>query len=625
MMRSFRGMAKWIMIVLAVAFVGWMVFDVGMDVTGRGGAGVSNEIARVNGTTIDQQTFYTAVRNAQEAQRRRAGSAPTTLEEQKQLETAVLEELYQQILLNNELRRRGIRVTNEEIIAAARTSPPPEVMNHPDFKTDGQFDIAKYQRYVATTPEFQMELEARYREEIPRLKLFEGLAAGVYVPTSRLWRMYRDQHDSVTVRVLAILPESFVADSTVRPTDEQVRAYYNQHRDEFRRPAYAYLSYVALPRLLNASDSAAARTRVDSLRRRIAGGADIAEIATQESADSGSAVNGGDLGEVKVGQMVPEFERAALALKPGQVSPPVRTQYGWHIIKLESRNDKAKTYRARHVLITFELAGAHRDQVEARADSLDRYAAEQSDPAALDSVAQQLGLAVLKAPPLSEGGRVQLGRFLIPDAGVWAFGTVRPGETSQVIETDNAFYVFRLDSLHAAGIPPFEAVKEEARRAVVREQKWEVVRALAQQLAAEVPSGARLQQIADRVHLPVQRLGPFTRVNPPVQLISALPAIGAAFGLGLERTGGPIETRDGVYFVEPVSRRTADSTAFVKQLETQRAQVIQAARQDRVRQVVTALREQAKVTDRRKEIEELARKLEESGQPLSPQVPAGRR
>lgn len=624
MMRSFRGMAKWIMIVLAVAFVGWMVFDVGMDVTGRGGAGVSNEIARVNGTSIDQQTFYTSLRNAQEAERRRTGSAPTTLEEQKQLENRVLEEIYQQILLNNELRRRGIRVSNEEIIAAARTSPPPEVMDHPDFKTDGQFDMAKYQRYVATTPEFQLGLEARYREEIPRLKLFEGLAAGVYVPTSRLWRMYRDQHDSVTVRLLALQPEQFIADSAVRLTDEQVRVYYNQHKDEFRRPAFAYLSYVALPRLPNASDSAAARTRADSLRRRIAGGADIAEIARLESADSGSAVNGGDLGEVKIGQMVPEFERAVTALRPGQVSPPVRTQYGWHIIKLESRNDKAKTYRARHVLIPFELAGAHRDRVESRADSLDRYAAEQSDPETLDSVARQLGLAVFKAPRVSEGGRVQLGRFLIPDAGVWAFGTVRPGETSQVIETDHAYYVFRLDSLHPAGVPAFDAVNDEARRAVTREQKWEAVRALAQELGREVKTGARLQQIAERVRLPVQQLGPFTRVNPPVQLISALPVIGAAFGLGLERTGGPIETTDAVYFVEPIARRTADSTAFVKQLETQRAQVIQAARQDRVRQVVTALREQAKVTDRRKELEELARKLEESGQPLS-QVPTGPR
>ena len=183
MMRTFRNMTKWLIGLMFVTFVAWMVFDVGMDISGRG-RGSSSEIARVNGTRIDQTTFYTALRNAQENQRRRAGSAPTTLEAQKELENSVLEEMYQQILLNNELRRRGIRVTNDEIIAAAKTSPPPEVIEAPDFQTDGKFDMNKYQRFVATTPEFQLGLEARYREEIPRLKLFEELAVGPYTPAA---------------------------------------------------------------------------------------------------------------------------------------------------------------------------------------------------------------------------------------------------------------------------------------------------------------------------------------------------------------------------------------------------------------------------------------------------------
>jgi peptidyl-prolyl cis-trans isomerase D len=150
------------------------------------------------------------------------------------------------------------------------------------------------------------------------------------------------------------------------------------------------------------------------------------------------------------------------------------------------------------------------------------------------------------------------------------------------------------------------------------------VRALAQQLTRDVQGGSRLQQLAERVKLPVQTVGPFTRVNPPVQLLSALPVIGASFGLAIGETSGPIEAKDGVYFVEPISKRPADSTAFVKQVVVQRAQVVQAARQDRVRQVVAALRDQAKVVDRRQELEELSRKLEES-QPAGGQLPTGRR
>src|SRR5256885_2969496 len=191
MMRTFRGMAKWLIGLMFVTFVGWMVFDVGMNISGRG-QGAQAELARVNGERIDVTSFYGAVRTAQEQQRRSAGSSPVTLEDQRALEDAVLEELVQQKLLKDELQRRGIRVTNEEIVAAARSSPPAEVQRIPEFQTEGKFDGTKYQRYLASNadPTFLEALEARYREEIPRLKLFEELAAGVYVPTAELWRMY---------------------------------------------------------------------------------------------------------------------------------------------------------------------------------------------------------------------------------------------------------------------------------------------------------------------------------------------------------------------------------------------------------------------------------------------------
>ncbi|MBI4420836.1 MAG: peptidyl-prolyl cis-trans isomerase [Gemmatimonadetes bacterium] len=601
-----RGMAKYLMGILTMAFVAWLVFDVGADITGRGG-GTQTVLARVNGKKIDAQAFYGAVRAAQEQQRRSQGSAPVTLEDQKALENAVLEEMVQQALLRDELRRRGITVTDEEIVAAARTAPPPEVQQIPEFQTDGKFDLDKYQRYLGANadPAFLQALEARYREEIPRLKLFEELASGVYVPSSKLWRMYRDQHDSATATVLVIQPETYVADSALELTDQELRAYYSTHREEFRNPATAFLSFVAVPRRPNAADTAAARVRADSVRRQVLlRGADFGEVAKRESADSGSAANGGDLGEVARGTMVPAFERAALALRSGQISEPVLTQFGYHIIKLESKS--GNTYRARHILIPIELVGEHRDQVESRADSLDRLAAEQTDGTVLDSVARRLKIPVGTAAPLIEGNRLELGRYLIPDVGVWAF-TARPSETSTVIEAEPGYYVFRLDSLHQAGIPPFDRVKDDVRRAAAKEEKWEIARARAKDMEAELKRGAKLRQIAERLRAPVKTLGPFTRMNPPIDLYGAFPVIGAAFGLGVGEVGGPYETNDGIFFVEPAFRRLADSTKFAAQLEQQRLQVIQAARQDRVRQVLTSLRASAKVDDNRKELEQAAR------------------
>lgn len=610
MIRAMRSAAKWVMWILALAFVGWMVFDVGMDVMGQGGYRMGDAIAKVNGRSIELQTYFSALREAQERQRRDFGSAPLTQEDQQALEDAVLENLIQEILLNDEFRRRNIRVTEEEIVAAARTSPPPEVMTLPAFQTEGQFDLEKYQRFLAagTDPEFLRALEARYRQDIPRAKLYDQLVADVFLSDAKLWQAYRDQRDSVTVRLLALFPETVIPDSQVSVSDAEVRNYYEKNRSEFRQPAVAYLSYVSVPRLPNAADSLAALERARAIRREIAGGADFAEVAKRESADSASAAKGGDLGEVARGTFVREFEEAALALRIGQVSQPVLTQFGYHIIKLESRT--GDRFRARHILIPVELVGEHLEKVDALVDSLDRQAADQSDPAVLDLAAARLGLAVQVAPPLREGERLLLGTYPVPDVGIWAF-EARPGDTSPVIEARNAFYVFRLDSLTPGGIPPFGEIADRVREVVMWQKKRQALRQLAERLALDLREGATLTEISERVGVPVSTVGPFTKANPPALLLEEPRVIGAAFGIPVGRVGGPVMGESGVFFLEPIARVQADSAAWRAQLSTQREQALQIARQSRIRLVLNSLRASAEVVDRRKELERAQREAEE--------------
>ena len=114
MMKTMRGIAPWIMLVVAVSFVGWMVFEVGMDISGQGSTTANDEIARVNGRKITADVFYAAVRNAQE-QQRQAGNILYTLDAQRDLEDQVLEGIVQQVLIQNESDRRGISVTDNEI------------------------------------------------------------------------------------------------------------------------------------------------------------------------------------------------------------------------------------------------------------------------------------------------------------------------------------------------------------------------------------------------------------------------------------------------------------------------------------------------------------------------------
>jgi len=615
MMRTMRASAKWIMGVVAFFFVGWMVYGYGMDAAGRGSA-APNVLAKVNGRTVDAQTFYNAVRAEQERRRQEQAPALATLEEQRQLEDAVLEQFVQSIVLEQEFRRRGIRVSNEEIIEAARTTPPPEVLELEQFQTEGQFDFQKYQRFIASSadPAFLMALEARYRDELPRIKLYEQLTAGVFVSDAELWRKYRDRNDSVTATVVQVLPPAPAGDSVAEVTDAEMEAYYRGHREEFERPAAAFLSFLAIPRRPNAADSVGARARATAVRQEILDGADFADVAARESADSASRVNGGDLGETPRGRFVEAFETAALALRPGQISEPVETQFGWHVIRLEGRTDS--TLHARHILIPIEPIGDHLARIEAQADTFDFFAAEQTDPAAFDRVAGQLGLPVAQAPTLLDGSRLQLGRYVIGDAGIWAFGGADVGEISPVIETEWAYYLFRLDSLQEAGVAPLSQVREQVRAAATAEKRRQLVRTLAGQVADEIAAGGSLDAVAEHHGLPVRTLGPFTRYTPPGPIQNAPAVVGAAFRLRVRETSGPIHAEFGSYFVRPEQKMLADTMAFAASIEQLRAAAIQQARQDRAQLILASLREAATVEDRRKDLARAQRQAAQS--PLFP-------
>lgn len=599
MLRTMREKTKIIMLVLAVAFVGWLVFDVGMGVTGRGQDPSGRNLGEVNGSPITYQQWLQTYQALADQERQRSPGQTLTREDQKALEDQAFESLVQDRILAAEYRKRDIVVTDQEIRDAARRFPPEEVTGARDFQTDGKFDPQKWERFLASgsQPEFLLALEERYRAELPRMKLLEAVTSDIYVADAKLWTIYRDQHDSVVVRALVIRPDQAVADASVHIAPQDLQAYYDAHRAEYRQAASAIVSYIGFPKLPEPVDSIAAVARARALRDSILHGADFAAVARSESADSSTRGQGGELPTFGRGQMAPAFERAAFRAPIGQVTEPVVTPFGVHLIKVEKRT--ADSVTVRHILVPIARTGARLDTLEARADSLDRLAAEQTDPSALDSAAREMSLSLQTGFRIREGEPVVLGRYRIPDVGVWAFEAKR-GETSPTIETDAAFYVFRLDSLVAAGIPPLAEVEGQVRSTVLADKKRAAAEAIARDAARRLDGGQKLDQVAAALNLPIQTIGPFARTaNVPV-LGTATEAVGWAFRLPVgQRSGMLSNARGDFYFIEPMRRVRADSAAWGTQKDEQRLAVIRAARQVRVQAYLDALRREAKVVDNR--------------------------
>jgi peptidyl-prolyl cis-trans isomerase D len=458
-----RSAAKYIWIILVVAFVGSFLLYETSGLAGRAPVTTTTSIASVNGEEILLTTWQNAVNALEQQQQQQLGSA-LTLDQRQTLEDRAFDELVTEILLTQEYKRRGITVTDDEILQAARLAPPPQAMQSPDLQTDGQFDMQKYLRLLASPMARQSGmlagLEAYYRNEIPKQKLFDQIASGAYVSDERLWQLYRDRHDSATVSFVALRPE-LLTDTAVTVTDSEIAQFFERNRKRFEKPGRAVVSLLTVPRTITAADSAAARARIERLRAEIAGGAKFEDVAKRESSDSVSGAQGGALGKGARGRFTPKFEEAAYALKLGELSQPVLTPFGWHVIRVDDR--KGDTLDLRHILVSITQSDSSAVRTDRRADSLAAKAGSQEDPKLFDDAARQLGLTpasvvVIEKEPLSFAGRY------VPSVSAWAFSGVRPGETSDLFDSPDAYYLARVDSITPGGQQTLAEVKEDIRR-----------------------------------------------------------------------------------------------------------------------------------------------------------------
>ena len=149
--------------------------------------------------------------------RQRESPAAMSLEDYEQVRNEVWEQFVQNSVLDAEYRRRGITVSEDEIVDALRTSPPPEFLKIPEFQTDSQFDLAKYQRWLTSSvaQQYLPSLEAQYREQLQRSKLLRVVTADIYLSDAALWEQYRDENEKVKIGLTAIIPRNAVPDSAV--------------------------------------------------------------------------------------------------------------------------------------------------------------------------------------------------------------------------------------------------------------------------------------------------------------------------------------------------------------------------------------------------------------------------
>jgi len=600
MLSHMRRNTKTILWITAAAFVGMMVFAWGMDVTGRRSRKFSRTVGEINGRTITAQAFQRMLQQAYIQYKQETGREP----DRRMLVRETWDRLVTEVVLGDEIQRRGIRTTDVEVAQFLLNNPPDFVRGYKAFQdSSGNFDVERYRAFLQSPSTFQdpmsqrlvLYLENWARSVLPLWKLRQEVLAAVKVSDPEVWDRFRAEHEEVRVRYVEV-PFREIPDSLVQVGEEELREYYRTHREDFWRGKRARLLYVTFRKVPTSSDSLLALEEARELAERARSGEDFGELAREYSDDPGSAQKGGDLGYFHRGQMVKEFEEVAFGMKPGEVSDPVLSRFGWHVIKVEDRRGKGKDVevRARHILVKVEPGEETLEGLYNQVQELLEDAKQAGD---LRRVAQAKGLQVKDTGFFGEGAFVP---------GIGAAGALvsfafqaRVGDVRSY-EDDGAFYVVQLAERRGAGVRPFEEVREQVRRLVGMEKKRHLARRRLEPILQQLERGEALEEAARKLGMEVKETGKFTRTAYVPGVGGRNAFVEAAFRL--KKPGdhsGVVTTERAAYILELVERTSPDRVTFEKEKEDIRRRILAQKRQKVYTAWVEGIKRRAEVRDKR--------------------------
>jgi peptidyl-prolyl cis-trans isomerase D len=563
----------------------------GRDNIDQAAAGPS--LATVNGEAISSTEFYRMYdQSLQTLEQFRSSISPAEYERlTAEMKKSTLESLVANRLLILEARRMGLSVKPDEV----RDS----IESLSQFQTNGVFDPRLFAAYLDYTRTTQADLEGRIATELLAQKASSAIRSAAVVTEAEVQREFYDRNQKVTVTWAAIDPVKYLG--AVSATDAEITRYYEGHTEEFRKPAtfsFRYLEFspaqFAGDASVSNSDAAAyyakyqerftrpervrARhilfastggdtTENETLRRRatevlakLRGGADFAAAAKEFSSDRTNRDKGGEIGLIARGQLPAEIETPAFALAPGEISEPVESPAGIHLIKVDEKlAEEVLPFREVQTLVVSELLRTKaRDLAFSRAEEALSTLLEGKS---MEDVAARHGIAIAATEPMTtERPSLRLG--LTPDR-MKLLSALAPQEYSEVIETETGSFIFVPLLRTAERIPPVAEVREEVAAKVKTGKAVEVATVEARRMTDEINRGKGIAEVAKSRGLTVETAGPFSRQDPPTSVSDPRAFGNRVFSIKTPgRAADPLPTDSAVYVIVLSERKDPDPATF---------------------------------------------------------------
>ena len=696
-MNKMRDKMPIIIIILIVAFLGTIIFEWGMDYLG-----MSRQMyvfAEVNGQEIEHQDYEQAVQQEIEQMRMEDENKKIDEETVEQIRQQVWDRLVTQILTKQEINKLGIKVSDAEVLDWIYNRPEtlPDLIKRNFMDSTGVFSMAIYQQALSDKrPEvrqFWSQVEQYLRESILSEKLQSVIVSSVIITEGDVLQKYKDDNIFTNFDYISLDLNS-IPDSLVNITDEELRAYYDNHLNEFKQEEAVRFRYVfysdaptaedssivekqlkaylndikslsvedsSLIELVNdvsdapfngefqklntlgkgaidflskvntdsvsnviidqdgykivryldsrdgdelyanashilvnfGTDTLAAKKKAEGILSRIRKGEKFEDVAFALSEDPSAKQNRGDLGWFTKGAMVPEFEDAALNGSVGDVIGPIKTQYGFHLLKVNGKSKKE--YKLAELKMVVKTGSRTRDIARKGADDF-KYGVEEG--ANIDTLAATLNIPVLATPEIIKGG-------FVPGVGqnrsLINFGFESDiGEMDGPIKIQGGYGVFQLIEKIPEGYKNFDSVKTiMVQPKVLREKKLAVLKQVANDLMGKIQNGDLNSLTAVSPNYIVESADSVTVSKPYARIGTDWAFNYAVFNMSAGQLSQPIKGNNGYYIVKLNSITPFNEQDFImKELEL-RNQLMQTRQQAVIQEWLTNLKERAEIIDNR--------------------------
>jgi peptidyl-prolyl cis-trans isomerase D len=520
----------------------------------------------------------------------------------------IVQQLISDRALAYEANRLGIRVSSDETENAILDSLPPQVVK------DGKVDAATLNALLQQEGVTMADLKDQMSRQLVISRLREIIGEGVVVAPREIADEFHRKNDKVRLDYALLTAAKYQAEA--EPTDAEIKAYYDAHKASFQTPEKRSLGIILLdpgkiPVTLptdaalrkdyaakqdtfrtpervqarhiliksDASNDAAMKAKAEGILKQIQAGGDFAKLAMENSDDPGSKAQGGELGWIVKGQTVPEFEKAAFSLQPGQTSGLIKTTYGYHIIQVEKHEQAhlASFDEVRAQLINEAMQRAQATEMQNLADKA--VAELHKDPAHPEKAAEALGTTVIHADNIQTGDP-------IPGIGVSkefsdAIAPLRKGEMTAgpIVLPGNKIAVASVTDYQPARQATLEEAKADVRNKASQDKLQQILMVKVKELFDKAQAmGGDLTKAAKEMGVEV-KTSPDVNRNAAIEGIGNASTIPDAFTKPLGALLGPFAVVGGRGVAKVVARIPAD----LSELPAQSASIRDELKQQKIR------------------------------------------